>query len=127
MRTTNALTLFLLAFLAYAPTANAHGVERGSILESLLGDDVNESLSRQVEDTLSDRCNLRGATALSATKKTQEQKVDQNVTDRLHLFRIIVEKDGMEEVILLRLAEYAFSNPGIPNQEILSLESSLCR
>ena len=123
----NALILLCLALLAYAPPANAHGVERGSILESLLGSDLDESLSRQVENTLSDRCNLRGATALSTTRKTQEQTVDQNVTDRFHLFRIIVEKDGMEEVILLRLAEYAFSNPGIPNQEILSLESSLCR
>lgn len=127
MPTLKLLFISVFAISVLAPAAHAHGVERGSIYESLIGDGMSEELNREVRSTLRNRCNLLGAKALSATNRTREESVDQGVADRFHLLRIIVEKDGMEEVILLRLAEYAFSNPAIANQEVLSLESSLCR
>jgi hypothetical protein len=119
----------LLFCLLLPSFALAHGVERGSVRQAIANFGMKEDTKALLVAEVLNRCKVSGASQITAIAQEREYKVDQGVTDRYFTIRIeaLLPGTSQPEVILVEVAEYAFSNPTVDNIEILSIESDICR
>jgi hypothetical protein len=122
----------LIALLLISPVLSiANGVERGSVREAIQesSDDMQEDLLDMVSDAIMANCSLESTSILSTKVVKTVDKIDQGSRDFYYniLLTLSVENGKSQETISVVAAKYDISNPSVPNKEILSISSNLCR
>ncbi len=124
--------LLLVALVSIAPIAAfANGVERGSIREAIQKSDekMNDDLLDFVTDAILAKCDIAKASLVNVAVIKTVTEVDQGVMDTFYKIELSFVLDGQTEteVVTMQVAQYAISNPAIPNMEIISISSNVCR
>ncbi len=122
----------LVSLLMISPLVSfANGVERGSIREAIQKSDEEMSgdLLDFVTDAIVAKCSLENASLENVSVVKSKTEIDQGVVDFFYRieFTFVIEGQSEREVVSMEVAQYAISNPAIPNMEVLSISSRSCK
>lgn len=125
--------LFVAAVVLVLPLASfaSNGVERGSVRDAIQSSDerMEDDLLDFISDAVSTQCSLENAKITNVIIQKKDVEVDQGIIDSFYKIQISLLVDGKieQETINLEVAKYYISNPAVPNKEILSITSAVCK
>ncbi len=129
MRNLFIVSAFILLMPLLSPASN--GVERGSVRDAIQSSDekMDDDLLDFISDAVATQCSLENAKIQSVIIQKTDKEVDQGIVDTFYKIQISLTVDGKTEPesINLEVAKYYISNPAVPNKEILSITSAVCK
>lgn len=120
----------LASLLASSLTFAGNGVERGSIRKALKSPEMRISTKDLIESSLRARCSIGEIQKITATTKVRYKTVDRGSVDRFFTVELEVvhsqSRTDSPVAITVEAAEYNISRQ-VPNGEVLSVDSEICR